>query len=406
MRIVYKRSLTFIGILIVLIALIGVGYLFYDQVIHPETLVVVSDELSINYLDGNTIISNGEYRFSVTNNGSNDVYYQIRLTDISGYDAHVTYSLASNDTSVSVGDKTLSECDNIVMDNVLITSLDTQNFTLHVRDNTSTNFKIEIKKIDDIEEYFYMTVLNNNEVKESSISEVGVEVATNNEGLIASVDDDGASYYFRGSVDNNYVSFAGLTWRIVRINGDGSVRLILDSVTDTLANYHTENEGYEDFTKTDIQESLNSFYESNLKSYETSIANTRFCSEYGKSDDTYNAYTRIVTNEIPTLNCLGDRYTSRIGLLTADEVVYAGGLYKEENTDYYLYNEEIENLWWTMSLAKLSDEEFYPFLVNESGELIDNINGSLYRSLRPVISLNRTVIVTGTGTLDDPYVVS
>ena len=66
MRIVYKRSLTFIGILIVLIALIGVGYLFYDQVIHPETLVVVSDELSINYLDGNTIISNGEYRFSVT----------------------------------------------------------------------------------------------------------------------------------------------------------------------------------------------------------------------------------------------------------------------------------------------------------------------------------------------------
>ena len=406
MRIVYKRSLTFIGILIVLIALIGVGYLFYDQVIHPETLVVVSDELSINYLDGNTIISNGEYRFSVTNNGSNDVYYQIRLTDISGYDAHVTYSLASNDTSVSVGDKTLSESDNIVMDNVLITSLDTQNFTLHVRDNTSTNFKIEVKKIDDIEKYFYMTVLNNNEVKESSISEVGSEVATNNEGLIASVDDDGASYYFRGSVDNNYVSFAGLIWRIVRINGDGSVRLILDSVTDTLANYHTENEGYEDFSKSDIFNSLNDFYESNLKSYEASIANTRFCSEYGKTDDTYNAYTRIVTNEIPTLNCLGDRYTSRIGLLTADEVVYAGGLYGEENTDYYLYNEEIENLWWTMSLAKLSDEDFYPFLVNESGELVDNVSGSLYRSLRPVISLNRTVTVTGTGTFDDPYVVS
>ena len=406
MRIVYKRSLTFIGILIVLIALIGVGYLFYDQVIHPETLVVVSDELSINYLDGNTIISDGKYRFSVTNNGSNDVYYQIRLTDISGYDSHVTYSLTSNDTSVSVGDKTLSESDNIVMDNVLITSLDTQNFTLHVRDNTSTNFKIEIKKIDDIEEYFYMTVLNNNEVKESSVSEVGVEVATTNEGLISSVDDDGASYYFRGSVDNNYVSFAGLIWRIVRINGDGSVRLILDSVTDTLANYHTENEGYEDFSKSDIFNSLNDFYESNLKSYEASIANTRFCSEYGKTDDTYNAYTRIVTNEIPTLNCLGDRYTSRIGLLTADEVVYAGGLYGEENTDYYLYNEEIENLWWTMSLAKLSDEDFYPFLVNESGELVDNVSGSLYRSLRPVISLNRTVTVTGTGTFDDPYVVS
>ena len=406
MRIVYKRSLTFIGLLIVLIAVIGIGYLFYDQVIHPETLVVVSDELSINYLDGNAIISDGEYRFSVTNNGSNDVYYQIRLIDISGYDPDVTYSLSSSDTSVSGGVKALSDSDNIVMDNILINSLDTQTFTLEVSNNTSTNFKIEVKRIDDIEEYFYMTVLNNNEIKEASVSEVGVEVATTSEGLIASVDDDGASYYFRGSVDNNYVLFAGLTWRIVRINGDGTVRLVLDGVSDTLSNYNTENEGYEDFSETDIYTALNNYYDSYLRDYEASIANTRFCSEYGKTDDTYNAYTRIVTNEIPTLNCLGDRYTSRIGLLTADEVVYAGGLYGEENTDYYLYHEEIENLWWTMSLAKTSDDTFYPFLVNESGELVDHVSGSLYRSFRPVISLSRTVMVTGTGTLDDPYVVS
>ena len=248
MRIIYKRSLTFIGLLIVLIAVIGIGYLFYDQVIHPETLVVVSDELSINYLDGNAIISDGEYRFSVTNNGSNDVYYQIRLIDISGYDPDVTYSLSSSDTSVSGGVKALSDSDNIVMDNILINSLDTQTFTLEVSNNTSTNFKIEVKRIDDIEEYFYMTVLDNNEIKETSVSGVGVEVATTSEGLIASVDDDGASYYFRGSVDNNYVLFAGLTWRIVRINGDGTVRLVLDGVSNTLSNYNTENEGYEDFS--------------------------------------------------------------------------------------------------------------------------------------------------------------
>ena len=70
MRIVYKRSLTFIGLLIILIACIGVGYLFYDRVISPSTDVAVIDELSVNFLDGASIISNGEYRFSVTNNGS------------------------------------------------------------------------------------------------------------------------------------------------------------------------------------------------------------------------------------------------------------------------------------------------------------------------------------------------
>ena len=405
MRIVYKRSLTFIGLLIILIACIGVGYLFYDRVISPSTDVAVIDELSINFLDGASIISNGEYRFSVTNNGSNDVNYRIVIHDISGFDSQVTYALSSSDTSVGSGEKTLEEIDNIVQDNLLIQSGDTQNFTLTVTNNTSTTFKLEIEKIDDVEEYFYMTLLNQNEVVDAATS-VGSEVATTSEGLIASTDDDGATYYFRGAVTNNYVTFAGLTWRIVRINGDGSVRLILDDITDTLANYNSDMEDYEDTSHTDLFTSLESFYDSNLSNYDSYIANTRFCSEVGKTDTTYNAYTRIVTNEIPTFNCLGERFTSKIGLLTVDEVVFAGGLYGEENSEYYLYNEEIDNLWWILSLSKEDDDTFYPFLVNEKGEIVDNVSGSLYRGFRPVISLNRNVLVTGTGTIDDPYVVS
>ena len=48
-------------------------------------------------------------------------------------------------------------------------------------------------------------------------------------------DDEGESYYYRGAVKNNYVSFAGFTWRIIRRNGDGSVRMIYSgkSTTDT-----------------------------------------------------------------------------------------------------------------------------------------------------------------------------
>lgn len=405
MRIVYKRSLTFIGLLIILIACIGVGYLFYDRVISPSTDVAVIDELSVNFLDGASIISNGEYRFSVTNNGSNDVNYRIVIHDISGFDSKVAYSLSSSDTSVGSGEKTLEEIDNIVQDNLLIQSGDTQNFTLTVNHNTSTTFKLEVEKIDDVEEYFYMTLLNQNEVVDAATS-VGSEVASTNEGLIASSDDDGATYYFRGAVTNNYVTFAGLTWRIVRINGDGSVRLILDDIADTLANYNSDMEDYEDTSHTDLFTSLESFYDSNLSNYDSYIANTRFCSEVGKTDTTYNAYTRIVTNEIPTFNCLGERFTSKIGLLTVDEVVFAGGLYGEENSEYYLYNEEIDNLWWILSLSKEDDDTFYPFLVNEKGEIVDNVSGFLYRGFRPVISLNRNVLVTGTGTIDDPYVVS
>ena len=48
------------------------------------------------------------------------------------------------------------------------------------------------------------------------------------EALLASTEDDyGTSYYFRGAVKNNYVEFANKCWRIVRINGDGSIKLVL-----------------------------------------------------------------------------------------------------------------------------------------------------------------------------------
>ena len=405
MRLVYKRSLTFIGLLIILIACIGIGYLFYDKVIHPETEVAVIDELSVNYLDGLSVVSNGEFRFSVTNNGSSDINYRIILTDIKGIDHDVTYILNSTDINALKKKKKLEDGQNVVLDNILIKANSTQNFSLKVSNNTNTTFKISIDKIDAQEEYFYMTILSQNDINSIS-SELGKEVSTENEGLISSLDDDGTTYYFRGNVNNNYVSFAGLSWRIVRINGDGTVRLILDDVADSLVNYSSNIDKYEKFNETDLYNSLTNYYENTLSAYDSYIANTRFCSESGNTDGTYNAYTRIVTNQIPTFNCLGERYTSKIGILSADEVIFAGALYNEENTSFYLYNEEIENLWWTSSLSKKDENAIYPFLVNAKGELVDDVNGSLYRNFRPVISLNRNVKVTGTGTADDPYVVN
>ena len=46
--------------------------------------------------------------------------------------------------------------------------------------------------------------------------------------LSSSTDDYGKSYYFRGDINDNYINFAGMCWRIVRIVGDGSIKLILE----------------------------------------------------------------------------------------------------------------------------------------------------------------------------------
>jgi len=54
------------------------------------------------------------------------------------------------------------------------------------------------------------------------------EPATTDEGIFEMEDDYGTSYYYRGAVENNYVQFAGFYWRIIRINGDGSLRIMYD----------------------------------------------------------------------------------------------------------------------------------------------------------------------------------
>ncbi len=53
---------------------------------------------------------------------------------------------------------------------------------------------------------------------------VNVTSAESENSLLCSATDNyGTSYYYRGNVSNNYVYFANIYWRIVRINGDGSI---------------------------------------------------------------------------------------------------------------------------------------------------------------------------------------
>ena len=80
------------------------------------------------------------------------------------------------------------------------------------------------------------------------------QVATTDEGLYMAEDDEGESYYYRGAVKNNYVSFAGFIWRIIRRNGDGSVRMIYsgkstsDTGDDVTIGYSQFNNKYSDPT--------------------------------------------------------------------------------------------------------------------------------------------------------------
>ena len=93
-------------------------------------------------------------------------------------------------------------------------------------------------------------------------------------------------------------------------------------------------------------------------------------------------------------------YTTKIGLITADEVMYAGGT-SSSNYGYYLYT---GNYYWTMSPFYFNGPSAYVFFVDSDGWLF-NYNVNSIRGVRPVINLNANITITGSGTISNPYVI-
>ena len=296
------------------------------------------------------------------------------------------------------------------------------------------------------------------------------------EALLASTEDDyGTSYYFRGAVKNNYVQFANKCWRIVRINGDGSVKLVLhndntsnasspcassnNSTTAAFARYSGSsytsvfNSNYNDnayigfmygatgasdyasthanTNKSDILKNLETWYTNNLTSYESKLADTIWCNDkstvsgglgYGTNATDYGAYNRLASTKQPTLKCPNDNnggklskftvddtkngngnLTYKIGLLTADEIAFAGSIAYTYNRSTYLQENTGTTWWWSLSPGYFGGSRARVWFVGSGNLNYNFVNYSV--GLRPVISLISSTNVTGDGTSENPYVV-
>lgn len=397
MRWRFKSVLIFIFILIISCTSIGIGYIFYSEVIDKSNILVDGD-LTINFINGDTfnLQGNASIAFSVTNNSEESKYYYIQFSDV--YAKDVNYELTSSNNI----DITNSLKSDIISNQISINSNETINYTLTFTTNQSTKYsgKIKVGLKSNEENTFADLLLTNNKVSDAPLTNIG-EPATLDEGLLQSQDDQGQAYYFRGAVTNNNVLFADHNWKIVKINGDGSVKLVLDGILDKISSYYTESTN---FIESDVLTVLEDWYSQNLENYSNYIAYYKFCNDtvLETTGTTYTAYSRIVTNKIPTFVCLGYSENNKIGLLTADEVMLAGAS-TSSNTSFYLYNSSIETPYFTMTSAKNENGLYYPFIVNTDGTLIDNISGTLLRGVRPVINIIKTAKVTGSGTTDDPY---
>lgn len=405
MRTIYKTFLSFIVFLLLVVIALGVSYLFYDKILENDSDIEVTGPLSINYIDGKKIqvIDYDTLSFSITNSSSKTEYYNIGFLQVRG---NGDYKIKNNEVVIAEGK--LKSIDEITTEYFEIKKGETKIFTLEIN-NSNNDILTAILNIRDKERNiitFADTILKNTPASENSLTKVGEESAIEDEGLIKNYDDISTSYYFRGNTQNNYVYFADFMWRIVRINGDGTIRLVLDGVTDSLTTYYSTTNPNYSYVNSELEKHLKDWYDLYISDYSEYIANTKFCSDITHDDNyNYNAYVRIMTNKIPTLNCLGNNVTSNIGTLTIDEVILAGASPSHQNINYYLYNENIKDLWYTLSGAKGNSTSINLFMVDANGNIKTDVNGNLYRQARPVINLIKNIEVTGNGTKDQPYMI-
>ncbi len=274
-------------------------------------------------------------------------------------------------------------------------------------------------------------------------------------------DGEETSYYFAGANTENWLQFAGFYWRIIRINGDGTVRIIYNGTSTSTTgtgttigtsafnssaydNMHvgymyTEDEVHGLGTSSTIKGRVDEWYQDNIATstdYTSKISTTTgFCGDRtstttnggapnntggtGTTTTYYGTRYRLNTNKTPTYDCPdeeNDLYTVDgagignealtypVGLITADEIAYAGGVYGSSNNKYYLYT---YNAYWTMSPFHFSSSGrgasvfIVSYATFENDWLEDNVFG-----VRPVLNLKADVQLSGSGTADDPFVVN
>ena len=319
-------------------------------------------------------------------------------------------------------------------------------------------------------------------------------------GMYSAKDDLGTSYYFRGAVDNNWVKYGKYTkdmyncnngtisatdtgnsctkiassgddiyWRIIRINGDGSIRMIYSGVTppaestkvikttDTSlgnspfnanqdkAEYvgymYTLGQQHGTSKSSDIKTYLDNWYANytDLNKTGTKITDQIYCNDrtastsnvaYSTTNYTtltswnskgttyyYGANGRVWNNPVsPDYKCpvASDKFTTTtvkgngklsypVGLISADEITFAGLPVGKINNSFYLYTGA--DYWAGSPIAFFDGDIAYGFFVGGDGALnIDYVNYTY--GVRGVVSLSSEANLIGDGTWNNVYEVA
>ena len=327
---------------------------------------------------------------------------------------------------------------------------------LHKSGDGSATNPYEIQETPDT---IYERLLLDKSTRPGERTDFSTVLTTDNTKTLYTGTEEGTTiYYFAGNATDNWVKLGGYYWRIIRTNADRSVRLLYHGTsTDTTEAYinsstafnssHTDSMyvGYmygtsgslesnrANTNNSTIKEVIDSWYASNMTSYAKYLSETAiYCSDREVGEGTYTAtglkfyyapYTRIDTNKAATYGCTAteDKFTVDsaagngkltypIALMTVDELVFAGGAYRESALTWYYYNSVKGSStgkisWWLMSPYDwgANSSVFRTYGSDSPGFLyarrVDDTLG-----VRPVISIKgNNLWKSGDGTASSPY---
>ena len=294
-----------------------------------------------------------------------------------------------------------------------------------------------------------------------TLTETELETDKSDKGLYQALDDYGTTYYYRGNVKNNNVYFAGYYWQIVRINGDGSIRLIYNGTQKdsegndqsinsklyqfnnvyndpTYAGYMYGNpvstifdEVHNNTNSSKIKITIENWYKTNIedKGYSQYInATVGFCGDRTISSGNgisntvttnFGAYERLQqdTAQFTCPNVERDLYTDHsssignkaltypVGLITSDELIFAGMRNEYTNKLSWIYSSVN---FWTMSPSIFNTSYAMSRIFYQISTGRVHIHGwpTSLLSVRPIINLKKDVKISGgIGTSNNPYVV-
>ena len=394
-------------------------------------------------------ISNNE---TITPNEINDVLDSSRKT-VSSNGNVIFYSKEGAELISVTG------CNGVIEDNKLV-----------VKDVTTAT-ECKLVAINNANTIYKKIMADNPTIKERTDFSVTFSTDSNNT-LYTSQEENTTVYYFAGNTTNNWVKFGGYYWRIIRTNHDKSIRLLFAGTTSdstkgyigsTLysnpstgdpmyAGYMYGTSGSLDSNRTNendsyIKDYIDKWYDgtgastlydyfdknNSLIKYETYLSKDAiYCNDrtinsfngnaYSLTGDfVFNSYTKLYNNNKPSYDCANasDKFsvnnasaklTYPIALMTADEIVYAGGTTNTAIAEPYSWfiknsndTEVVDKTWWTMSPARFNNNNIQVYQWHYSNKrLVYNVASSL--GVRPVISLKGDNIwKSGDGSSSNPY---